>query len=130
MGGGCDLTPHRRGLGVIRCAPSFSPQNSPSSESASGSPGLSGTRYLGWFASVTLAVLSLAIVYHLLRQSHSPSIVLAVVIALSWVCILSGHRFFHRPSPNERVPEVRFGTTAGWFVGFLLYLLFAFTVLQ
>jgi hypothetical protein len=91
-------------------------------------PGLSGGRYLAWVVATIVAVLPLVVVYHLIRRSHPPSFVFVGVCLLSWVCILSGHRF-HRYSEAELVPEVRFGAFVGWSVAFLLYLMLAFTVL-
>ena len=91
-------------------------------------PGLSDGRYFAWIVATIIAVLPLTIVYHLIRRSHPPSFVFAIVCLVSWVCILSGHRF-HGHSEAELVPEVRFGAFVGWSVAFLLYLMLAFTVL-
>ena len=91
-------------------------------------PGLSDGRYFAWIVATIIAVLPLTIVYHLIRRSHPPSFVFAIVCLVSWVCILSGHRF-HGHSEAELVPEVRFGAFVGWSVAFLLYLTLAWTVL-
>ena len=91
-------------------------------------PGLSGRRYLAWIVATTLAVLPLAVGYHLLRKSHPPSLVAVLVGLLSWACIFSGHRF-HRDSEAERVPEARFGAFIGSCLAVLLYAVLASTVL-
>jgi hypothetical protein len=93
-----------------------------------GGPGLSDGRYLAWIVATVVAVLPLVVAYHLIRRAHPPSLVFAIVCLVSWVCILSGHRF-HGHSEAELVPEVRFGAFVGWSVAFLLYLMLAFTVL-
>jgi hypothetical protein len=96
--------------------------------STEGGPRLTDGRYLAWIVATIVGVLPLAVVYHLIRRSHPPSFVIAVVCLLSWACILSGHRF-HRYSEAELVPEVRFGAFLGSSVAYLLYFVLASTVL-
>jgi hypothetical protein len=91
--------------------------------------GLTGGRYVAWTVGSGISLLPLFAAYHVLRRNHPPTVVTAAVMLLSYGCILSGHRL-HGKREAEDIPEVRFGAVVGGSVAFVVYFVFADTVLK